>query len=155
MNQHFTHLLRVRYSECDAQKVVYNAKYAEYADIAATEYTRAIWGDYTELLKRGIDNQVVDFHISWQAPARFDDVLAIQVHTQRIGNTSYALQCDFLKHSTGDAIAQAEITYVMVSPEKHEKMSIPAGLRASLEKGAPGIVANHAGVDAVVTPPRN
>lgn len=147
MNQYFTHLLRVRYSECDAQKVVFNAKYAEYADIAATEYVRAIWGDYTELVERGFDNQVVDMHISWQAPARFDDVIAIQVHTQRIGNTSYALQCDFLDHPTGKTIVQAEITYVMVSPEKLEKITIPADLRASLETGAPGIVVNHAGVD--------
>jgi len=146
MTQHFTHLLRVRYSECDAQKVVYNAKYAEFVDIAATEFTRAIWGDYTELLERGYDNQVVDLHISWKASARFDDVLAIQIHTLRIGKTSYALQCDFLNHSTGEAIVKAEITYVMVSPEKHEKMIIPEGLRLSLEKGAPGVVANHAGV---------
>ena len=35
----FELLLRVRYSECDAQEVVFNARYADYADLAATEFT--------------------------------------------------------------------------------------------------------------------
>ena len=32
----FTLLLRVRYGECDAQEVVFNARYADYIDIAMT-----------------------------------------------------------------------------------------------------------------------
>jgi len=30
----FTLYLRVRYGECDAQKVVFNARYADYVDVA-------------------------------------------------------------------------------------------------------------------------
>ena len=46
MTNDFCYLLRVRYSECDAQKVVFNGRYSDYVDIAAGEFTRAIWGDY-------------------------------------------------------------------------------------------------------------
>lgn len=145
MSQHFSHLLRVRYSECDAQKVVFNAKYAEYADIAITEYMRAIWGGYDKLLARGLDSQVVDLHIKWQGPALFDDVLDIQVHTIKIGNTSYTLQADFYNQASGKALASATLTNVMVTLEGHNKISIPDDLRITLEKGAPGVVANHAG----------
>ena len=38
----FRYYLRVRYSECDAQKVVFNGRYGEYVDLAVTEYMRAI-----------------------------------------------------------------------------------------------------------------
>ena len=74
MKPAFTFLLRVRYSECDAQKVVFNARYAEYVDIAATEFMRAIWGGYDHLLERGIDFQVVNLNINWLASAHFDEV---------------------------------------------------------------------------------
>jgi acyl-CoA thioesterase FadM len=43
----FRYLLRVRYGECDAQKIVYNARYGDYVDLAATEFLRAIWGKRT------------------------------------------------------------------------------------------------------------
>jgi len=33
MKEEFCYLLRVRYAECDAQKVVFNAKYVEYIDM--------------------------------------------------------------------------------------------------------------------------
>ena len=34
----FSTRLRVRYAEIDGQRVVFNSRYLEYADVAATEY---------------------------------------------------------------------------------------------------------------------
>ena len=50
MRDEFCHLLRVRYSECDAQKVVFNGRYVDYIDIAVTEFMRVIWGNYNDIL---------------------------------------------------------------------------------------------------------
>ena len=141
----FTHLLRVRYSECDAQKVVFNGKYAEFVDIAATEFTRAIWGHYNDVLAVGVDIQVVNLTISWKAPSTFDDVLAIEVKAGHIGNSSYTLAFNIFNHKTGTEIATSEIVYVMVSAKKFSKMNIPSDLKEKLERGAPGVVVNHAG----------
>ena len=52
----FTLLLRVRYGECDAQQVVFNPRYADYVDVAATEYFRTLFGGYDAFLDRGLDN---------------------------------------------------------------------------------------------------
>jgi len=138
--------LRVRYSECDAQKIVFNGKYAEYVDIAATEFTRAIWGDYNDILAMGIDNQVVNLNISWKAPSTFDDVLAIDVKASHIGNSSYTFAFSISNYETGDAIATAETVYVMVNANDYTKMSIPDDLKQKLHQGAPGHIINHAGV---------
>jgi len=35
----FRYYLRVRYVECDAQKVVFNSRYAEYVDVSVTYKT--------------------------------------------------------------------------------------------------------------------
>ena len=62
-NPNFTLLLRVRYAECDAQQVVFNARYADYIDVAMTEYFREVVGGFQSLLDKGLDNQVVSLHI--------------------------------------------------------------------------------------------
>lgn len=143
-DQPFTYLLRVRYAECDAQHVVFNGRYADYVDVAVTEYTRILWGDYSDLLAHGSDNQVVSLKIDWQSPARFDDVLAIQVSTKHIGNTSYSLAVDFLQNSDKRIVAKAEIVYVMVSAHEHSKIPIPDVMKTPLEAGVPNVVIDHA-----------
>jgi acyl-CoA thioester hydrolase len=145
MRDEFCHLLRVRYSECDAQKVVFNGRYVDYIDIAVTEFLRVIWGNYDDMLSKGIDSQVVKLSIHWKAPAHFDDVIAITVKSIRIGSSSYTLQVDFYNHKTAVDMASAEITYVMVSAGEHKKMVIPTDMRKKLEEGSPGTRIDHAG----------
>ena len=139
------YLLRVRYAECDAQGVVFNARYGDYVDIAATEFYRALFGGYDQLLARGLDTQVVNYQISWQAPARFDQVLRIEVATLKVGNSSFTLQLSFRDHDSNTGIADAQITYVMVTAGDHGKTPIPDDVRLRLEKGAPDCVTDHAG----------
>lgn len=145
MTDPFRYFLRVRYSECDAQKVVFNSRYVDYVDAAMTEFTRVIWGNYNDLLARGIDNQVVSLKIDWKAPARFDDVVAISVRPARVGNSSYTLTLDFYQHESGRHLATVEAVYVMVSAEGLAKMAIPESMRERLERGAPGVRVDHSG----------
>jgi acyl-CoA thioester hydrolase len=148
MRDEFCHLLRVRYSECDAQKVVFNGRYVDYIDIAVTEFMRVIWGNYNDILSKGIDSQVVKLSIHWKASAHFDEIIAITVKSIRIGSSSYTLQVDFFNHKTAVHIASAEIIYVMVSAGEHKKMEISKEMRKKLEEGSPGTRIDHAGGDS-------
>lgn len=146
MKKDFCYLLRVRYGECDAQQVVFNAKYVEYIDIAMTEFFRVLWGNYKNILDKGLDTQVVNVNVSWQAPALFDEIIAMYIKHKRTGNTSFTLQIDFFNYQEGHQIASGEITYVMVSAKEHQKMKVPDDFKANLEAGAPGVIVNHAGL---------
>jgi acyl-CoA thioester hydrolase len=128
--------IRVRYGECDAQAVVFNARYADYADLAATEYIRALVG-YQKMLDGGFDNQVVSLHIDWLASARFDDVLNLCVTVGRIGNTSFELvtNCSRLnKQGDLEAIARMKTTYVVVDAKSFTKLTIPTLLRQNFAR---------------------
>jgi acyl-CoA thioester hydrolase len=129
--------IRVRYGECDAQQVVFNARYADYADIAATEYIRALIGDYQALLDAGFDNQVVSLNIDWFASATFDDVLELQVSTEHIGNTSFRFvtHCHKVERS-GDLtlLATMRTTYVVVDNTDFTKRPIPPLLLDNLSR---------------------
>ena len=141
------HYLRVRYADCDAQQVVFNGKYAEYVDVAATEFVRHVFGGYERMLELGFDNQVVNLTLNWRAPSRFDDVLAIMVSVGKVGRTSYTLNMEFFVHGQeGSSIADAQITYVMVDPIKFNKIEIPDSMKLELEAAGRGMVSNHSGL---------
>ncbi|MDF1820739.1 MAG: thioesterase family protein [Alcanivoracaceae bacterium] len=142
----FRYLFRVRYGECDAQNVVFNARYADYADLAATEFLRAIGMDYRDVLARGLDNQVVKLTLEWQAPARFDDVLSAEVCCDQVGNSSYRLAITFRRWPELTPVSRAEAVYVMVTIDNWQKTPVPDDIRAALLEGAAGKLANHAGV---------
>ncbi len=148
MNLQFRLLLRVRYGECDAQQVVFNARYGDYVDVALTEYFRAMLGSYQSLLKSGLDNQVVRMATDWKSPARFDEVLALAVETLRVGTTSYAMRVVISDYPSGRPVAETEIVYVMVSTARHEKVPVPDWLRERLLAGVPGRLVDMAAVGA-------
>lgn len=148
MNSKFTLKLRVRYAECDAQQVVFNARYADYIDVAATEYIRALFGGYQNLIASGIDTQVVNMNINWKAPARFDDVLSISIEPIKIGNTSYTLGVSFtLEHSQSE-IVNGQITYVMVDAKTYVKKPIPDSFRQGLISHSKEIIVDQSNIVA-------
>src|SRR5215471_249666 len=91
----FRYRLRVRYGECDAQGVVFNARYGDYIDIAVCELLRLVWGGMRELLEAGIDYQLVKQTIEWKSGARMDEVLSISARAERIGTTSFVISTLF------------------------------------------------------------
>jgi len=139
----FRYLLRVRYGECDAQKIVYNARYSDYVDLASTEFLRVVWGD--AVFGGGYDYQLVRQIIEWRASLRFDDVVQIAVSAARVGTTSFVLAMDLRPSGAPRAAAGAETTYVLTREAELVKCPIPDDLRARLEAGAQGVVVDHAG----------
>lgn len=149
MSSKFTLKLRVRYAECDAQQVVFNARYADYIDVAATEYIRALFGGYQNLIARGMDTQVVNMNISWKAPARFDDVLEIIVTPEKIGNSSYTLTLRFIQENSKTEIAHAQITYVMADTDNYKKMNIPEDFKQTLLEEGNMMVIDQSGTTSL------
>ena len=148
MNQNpFTHLLRVRYSEVDPQNVVFNARYAEYFDIAVSEYFRAVLGGYDVLFDFETDMQVVNLTINWKASAKFDDVLAFEVETKAIGTTSVTFAVRILNYHTGQLLVDGTTTNVTVDLKQHKKIPVHPQLRDKFATGAAGVLNNHAGVE--------
>ena len=140
----FSYFLRVRYGECDAQKVVFNSRYGEYVDLAAAEFLRVL-GFEQEIQTAELDYQVVKQTTQWRAPARFDQVLEISVSTKHLGTTSFTLTTEFRIAGDEELIATSESVYVHVDTHTLKKAPIPTRLRGALERGAAGLSVDHAG----------
>ena len=139
----FSYFLRVRYGECDAQKVVFNSRYAEYVDLAAAEFLRVLGFEH-EIQSAELDYQLVKQTTEWRGPARFDQVLEISVSTKHLGTTSFTLTTEFRIAGDEALIATSETVYVHVDTHTLTKSPLPRRLREALERGAAGLSVDHA-----------
>jgi acyl-CoA thioester hydrolase len=141
----FQLLLRVRYSECDAQGIVFNARWSEYVDVAAGELCRALFGAI-DPTQTGTDWKLVKQTLEWKASGRYDDVLDIRVRCVRVGTTSFTLATEFRRHPDDAVIVTAETVYVLIHPALGTKRRVPDQQRIAFERGAPGVTVNQAGI---------
>src|SRR5262245_20066382 len=144
----FRYYLRVRYIECDAQRVVFNSRYAEYVDVAITEFLRAA-GIVNEFIHGDLDFQLVKQTVEWKAPARYDQVLELSVTAKHLGNTSFTVLTEFrIAEPAGDdrVIVTIETVYVLVDAKTLTKMPLPERIRLALRDGAAGKYTDHAAV---------
>ena len=140
----FRYYLRVRYQECDAQLVVFNARYGDYVDIASMEFFRAI-GLAEEVASGAFDVQLVKQTTIWKAPARNNQVLEISVSAKELGATSFTIAAQFRIAGTTPVICEIETVYVRVDNKTLAKLALGEEHRAVLMRGAPGIETDHAG----------
>lgn len=131
MGQPLTHQLRVRYAECDQQGIVFNAHYLTYFDVNIAELFRAAFGAYGEVTARGIDVVVVEARVGFSAPAKFDELLELDVGVARLGSTSMSTAHRIL--CGGEVLAQGELHHVFVELPGLDKTPIPEWIRGGLE----------------------
>jgi acyl-CoA thioester hydrolase len=144
MSRAFRYYLRVRYIECDAQKVVFNSRYSEYVDVSINEFLRAA-GVLHDFAEGHLDFQLVKQTVEWKAPARFDQVLELSIAATRLGNTSFTVGTEFrIAGGDGKVIVTVETVYVLVDGRTLSKLPLPDSLRAALEEGAAGRATDHA-----------
>jgi len=139
----FRYYLRVRYIECDAQKVVFNSRYSEYVDVGMNEFLRAagVLGDF---ISGPLDFQLVKQTVEWKAPARFDQVLELRIAATRLGTTSFTIGTQFRVAGEERVMVTVETIYVLVDGKTLTKLPLPDAIRAALQDGAAGRVTDHA-----------
>src|SRR5262245_25248009 len=135
MADSFRYYLRVRYIECDAQKVVFNSRYAEYVDVGINEFLRAA-GVLDQFVTGRLDFQLVKQTVEWKAPARFDQVLELSIATKHLGNTSFTLITEFRLAGEDRIIVSVETVYVLVEAHTLKKLTLPGAIRTALTAGA-------------------
>jgi acyl-CoA thioester hydrolase len=132
MAEAFVYPLRVRYGECDPQGIVFNANYLLYCDVAFTELWREAVGPWQEMVERGFDAVVADAQLSFRAPARFDDELALVARVARLGNTAITTEIDIRRDD--EVLVATQLRHVCVSTETWRKVALPDWIRSGLQR---------------------
>ena len=128
----FTHRLRVRYSECDPQGVVFNANYVAYFDVVITELWREAIGPYQELLESGTDMVVAEVNVRFLGPAGFDDKLDFEARLTRLGETAISTRID--ASTAGRPVVEGLMRHVFIDRPTKRKRPMPPHVRSALKE---------------------
>jgi acyl-CoA thioester hydrolase len=70
--------IRVRYAETDAAGIAHHASFLPWLEVGRVEWLRAGSISYVDLERQGYSLPVVEAHLRFVAPARFDDQLVVR-----------------------------------------------------------------------------
>jgi YbgC/YbaW family acyl-CoA thioester hydrolase len=127
----FLEPLRVRWSEVDMQKIVFNGHYLMYVDTAVAGYWRALALPYHDTMEalQG-DLYVRKATLEYEGSARYDERLEVGVRCQRIGNSSMVFGVAVLRGE--QRLVHGELIYVFADPTSQTSRPVPAALRSWL-----------------------
>ena len=131
----FSTRFRVRYAEIDGQKVVFNSRYLEYADVAATEFWEwtgigAALGDVWHHIEFHVRKAEVDY----LRPFVWGDTVEAHVRIARIGGTSLTIAMEMAHADTGALHATVSMVMVNVHLPTGRPVAIPDAIRGFIER---------------------
>lgn len=143
----FFHHLRVRWSEVDMQKVVFNGNYFNYFDVAVYESWRAMVDagvkDQGPALKETFEGWIHNIYVvkataEYHGPAHWNDDLEIGVRVAKLGRSSMHAVLEIQRGS--DHLISGELIYVYKDPVANASAPLPEQFRQliiSFEKTRP------------------
>ncbi len=132
----FFHPVRVRWSEVDMQKVVFNGNYFNYFDFAVYESWKAMLAAGAAASGPGLKGRfdawihniyVVKASAEYHAPAHFDDELEVGVRVAKLGRSSMRTVLEI--HRADDHLITGELIYVYKDPVANASAPIPDEFR--------------------------
>ncbi len=125
---------KVRYSDSDAQGIVFNANYLAYFDDAIADYFEAVGYPGHQLHATGHEVLVAHAEIDFLAPGRIGDELAVGVCVDRIGTTSLRFLLEAWNEATEATVVRGHEIYVVVDAESFEKKPVPRFFIEAVER---------------------
>ncbi|SNT08276.1 (3S)-malyl-CoA thioesterase [Sphingomonas laterariae] len=110
----FSYPKRVRYSEIDAQAVVFNARFLDYLDIAVTEYLRAVGVPDPAGVEGLAQFVVARTSIDYKASVRLDEEVDLCIRLARAGRSSLTFAFEFHGKGGEDLRAAGETVQVHI-----------------------------------------
>ncbi|MBI0059837.1 tol-pal system-associated acyl-CoA thioesterase [Gilliamella apis] len=118
---------RVYYEDTDAGGVVYHARYLAFFERARTEMLRQLDISQQKLLQEGIAFVVKKMDISYDFPARLDDMLTISTKIEQIRKASIIFKQTILNQNK-QIISNADVVIACVNMTKMKPCALPKSL---------------------------
>ena len=130
----FSTRFRVRYAEIDGQRIVFNSRYLEYADVAVTEFWE--WTGIAEALPDvwpTTEFNVRRTEIDYLKPFRLGDTVEAFVRIEKLGTTSLTKRFELAHAETGELHTVITMVSVHVNLETGRPVALPDKIRTVLE----------------------
>ena len=130
----FSTRFRVRYAEIDGQRIVFNSRYLEYADVAVTEFWD--WTGIATALPEvwpSTEFNVRRTEIDYLKPFRLGDTVEAFVRIEKLGTSSLTKRFELAHAETGELHTVITMVSVHVDLETGRPVTLPDTIRTVLE----------------------
>jgi acyl-CoA thioester hydrolase len=118
--------VRVRYAETDQMGVVYHSNYLIWFEVGRVELIRSMGLDYKRMeVEEGCGIAVVDVHVRYRAPARYDDELVVETRLLAARGAVIKFGYKVLRVEDGTLLCEGETVHVVVGKDM-KRRSLPA-----------------------------
>lgn len=124
--------VRVRFGETDLMGIVHHASYLSYFEAARVAWLRRRGVTYATWADRGWHLPVVEAHVKYRAPARFEDVLGVVVTLSDV--RSHSMKFSYAVTRDGETLAEGETRLACVD-SSHKLLQLPDALVEVLLRG--------------------
>jgi len=131
----FSTTIRVRFAETDAQGIAHNANYLVWFEVARVGYLERFAGGYQRLRDLGVEALVLESHVRYLQPARFDDVLVVHARCRDVRGARF--RYDYLVERAGVVIADGWTAHATVDGATLRPTRVPDWLRDAIVSADP------------------
>lgn len=137
MGPSFAWPLRVYWEDTDGGGVVYYANYLKYLERARSEWLRSIGIDQSALYRdERIQFVVVEAHVHYRKPARYDDLLYALAGIVSHKGASVTFDQEVRRDDPGgELLLSATIRAACLDADRLRPRALPPALRAELARG--------------------
>lgn len=129
----FSAAVRVRFAETDAQGIAHNSNYLVWFEVARVEHLEQTAGGYQRLREDGVEAVVLETHIRYLQPARFDDRLVVHVRCAELKGARF--RYEYAVERDGSLIADGWTAHATVDAGTFRPTRVPAWLREAMLTG--------------------
>jgi acyl-CoA thioester hydrolase len=122
----------VRFFETDAQGVAHNANYLVWFEVARVAYLAEYAGGYSSIREQGLESLVLETHVRYKQPARFDDRLSIHTRVGELRGARFRFDYEITRE--GEVIAEGWTSHACVDAQTLRPTRIPAALADAIAK---------------------
>ena len=120
----FSHDVRVRFAETDAQAIAHHASFVVWLEEARVAYLAAFAGGYRAIREQGIEALTTGVHLEYVRAASFDDVLTISVRCSEIRGARFRF--DYVVARGDEVVATGHTLHAIVDREGYRPTRVPA-----------------------------
>ena len=128
-----TYRRRIRFSDTDAQGIVFNANYLRYVDDALTDYFDAIGIPWSEMTERGYEAVVGRVEMDFRSPGRLGDTLVTAVRLSRVGTTSAVFEFTIRDEESDRVVVEGREVYVFLDHATFAPTPVPGWFVEAVE----------------------
>jgi len=119
----FSHDVRVRFAETDAQGIAHHASFVVWLEETRVAYLAAFAGGYNAIRARGIEALTTGVHVEYVRAAVFDDVLRVWARCGEMRGARFRF--DYLVEREGERMAAGWTTHATVNAATHRPTRVP------------------------------